>query len=155
MKRSGVPSHKLNELCKVAITSLASFFLSWDRKCSIFAGFSPVSDWEVLIKEDASTGFGSGGVCFPSLVCHNHKWSSEERACALALSVDAIRVSTTFFEFNDLTWATASCIAFFACLRGGEFFVQSKSTRPILSGKAVNIRGPPNEQYVYIDVPSP
>ena len=58
-------------------------------------------------------------------------------------------------SFDDLTWATASCIAFFACLRGGEFFVQPKSTRPVLSGKAVNIRGPPNGQYVFIDVPSP
>ena len=58
-------------------------------------------------------------------------------------------------SFDDLTWATASCIGFFACLRGGEFFVQPKSTRPILSGKAVNIRGSINEQYVLIDVPSP
>ena len=58
-------------------------------------------------------------------------------------------------SFDDLTWAAASCVAFFACLRGGEFFVQPKATRPILTGKAVSIRGPPGEQYVYIDVPSP
>ena len=63
--------------------------------------------------------------------------------------------SLHLLSFDDLTWATASCIGFFACLRGGEFFVQPKATRPILSGKAVNIRGPPTGQYVYIDVPSP
>ena len=38
-------------------------------------------------------------------------------------------------SFNDLTWATASCVAFFACLRGGEFFTQPKSERSILSGE--------------------
>jgi hypothetical protein len=58
-------------------------------------------------------------------------------------------------SFNDLTWATASCIAFFACLRGGEFFVQPKSDRPILTGSAVSIRTSPAGPFVYIQVPSP
>jgi hypothetical protein len=58
-------------------------------------------------------------------------------------------------SFDDLVWATASCIAFFACLRGGEFFVQPKSDRPILSGAAVSIRIVSTGSYVYIDVPSP
>ena len=61
----------------------------------------------------------------------------------------------TRLSFDDLTWATASCIAFFACLRGGEFFIQPKATRPILTGKAVNIRGSTNDHYVFIEVPSP
>ena len=58
-------------------------------------------------------------------------------------------------SFDNLAWASASCIAFFACLRGGEFFIQPKATRPVLTGKAVSIRGLASERYVYIDVPSP
>ena len=58
-------------------------------------------------------------------------------------------------SFNDLTWATASCIAFFAALRGGEFFVQPKGDRPLLTGGAVNLRTSPTGPYVYIDVPLP
>lgn len=58
-------------------------------------------------------------------------------------------------SFDDLVWATASCIAFFACLRGGEFFVQPKSDRPILTGGAVSLCAAPSGSYVYIDVPAP
>ena len=58
-------------------------------------------------------------------------------------------------SFNDLAWATASAIAFFACLRGGEFFIQPKSERPILSGAAVTLREAPTGDYVYIEVPAP
>ena len=58
-------------------------------------------------------------------------------------------------SFDDLVWATASCIGFFACLRGGEFFVQPKSDRPILTGSAVSLRSSPTGPYVYIEVPSP
>ena len=58
-------------------------------------------------------------------------------------------------SFDDLVWATASCIGFFACLRGGEFFVQPKSDRPILSGAAVSLRSSTSGPYVYIEVPSP
>jgi hypothetical protein len=53
-------------------------------------------------------------------------------------------------SFNDLTWATTSCVAFFACLRGGEFFTQPKSERPILSGGAVTLRSAPTGSYVFI-----
>ena len=58
-------------------------------------------------------------------------------------------------SFDDLAWATASCIGFFACLRGGEFFVQPKSDRPLLTGAAVSLRSSPTGPYVYIEVPSP
>jgi hypothetical protein len=58
-------------------------------------------------------------------------------------------------SFNDLLWATASSIAFFAALRGGEFFIQPKSDRPILTGGAVNIRGSLQGYYVLVNVPSP
>ena len=58
-------------------------------------------------------------------------------------------------SFDDLAWATASCIGFFACLRGGEFFVQPKSDRPVLTGAAVSLRTSPTGPYVYVEVPSP
>ena len=57
--------------------------------------------------------------------------------------------------FNDLTWAAASAIGFYACLRGGEFFVQPKSDRPVLSGAAVSIRAAKTGPFVFIEVPSP
>ena len=58
-------------------------------------------------------------------------------------------------SFDDLVWATASSIAFFAALRGGEFFVQPKSDRPLLTGKAVSLRSSALGPYVFINVPLP
>jgi len=63
--------------------------------------------------------------------------------------------SFTKLSFNDLVWATASCIAFFACLRGGEFFIQPKSDRPILTGAAVSVRSSSTGPFVFVEVPSP
>ena len=57
--------------------------------------------------------------------------------------------------FDDLAWATASSIAFFAALRGGEFFKQPKSDRPLLTGAAVSVRDSSQGRYVLINVPSP
>ena len=61
----------------------------------------------------------------------------------------------SLLSFDDLAWATASCIGFFACLRGGEFFIQPKSDRPILTGAAVSLRSAPSGPYVFVEVPSP
>jgi hypothetical protein len=58
-------------------------------------------------------------------------------------------------SFDDLVWATASSIAFFAALRGGEFFLQPKSDRPLLTGKAVSLRISSQGPYVFINVPLP
>lgn len=41
-------------------------------------------------------------------------------------------------SYNDLLWATASSLAFFAALRGGEFFTYPTSERPILQGCMVS-----------------
>ena len=102
MKRSGAASLKLDDRSKIAIDGLHKFFARWDRKCALFAGFSPTAHWDVLIKVDASTDFGSGGFCLPSLDNHIHMWSCEERACALAHSTQAIRESTTYFELRGI-----------------------------------------------------
>jgi hypothetical protein len=58
-------------------------------------------------------------------------------------------------SFDDLVWVTASSVAFFAALRGGEFFTQPKSDRPILSGAAISIRESEQGPYALINVPSP
>jgi hypothetical protein len=61
----------------------------------------------------------------------------------------------TRLSFDDLVWATASSIAFFAALRGGEFFTHPKSDRPLLTGAAVTILESAQGPYVLINVPSP
>jgi hypothetical protein len=98
LKRSGLPSRKLDVRSKNAVIDLATFFTTWNQKCPLFAGFSPTHQWEILIKVDASTEFGTGGFCLPSFECFVHEWSAEERCNALAHCVSPIRESTTFFE---------------------------------------------------------
>ena len=61
----------------------------------------------------------------------------------------------SLLSFDDLVWVTASSIAFFAALRGGEFFTQPKSDRPLLTGAAVTLRSSVQGPYVLINVPSP
>jgi len=98
LKKSGLPSRKLDVRSKGAVIDIAAFFVSWDRSCPLFAGFSPTHQWEILIKVDASTDFGTGGFCFPSFDCFIHEWSPHDRCRALAHSVTPVRESTTFFE---------------------------------------------------------
>jgi hypothetical protein len=102
MKLSGMPKRCLDSRCSSAVISLATFFASWDRSCPIFAGFSPAAHWEVLIRVDASTDFGTGGFCLPSRDCIIHQWSADERARALAHSPTPLRESTTFFELQGI-----------------------------------------------------
>ena len=97
-KKSGLQSRCLDARSTAAVMALADFFASWDRTCSLFAGFSPTAHWEVLIRVDASTEFGTGGFCLPSRECTIHAWSADERAQALGHSDAPIRESTTFFE---------------------------------------------------------
>ena len=98
LKRSRASSRHLDDRSKTAIIGLALFFATWNRSCPIFAGFSPVYLWSILIRVDASTDFGMGGFCFPSFDCLIHEWLPVERAQALAHSNMPIRESTTFFE---------------------------------------------------------
>ena len=113
MESSGAVSRHLDERSKLAVTYLASFFLSWNRTSTLFAGFSPVYMWEVLIKVDASTDFGMGGFCLPSFDCLVHEWLPSERAMALTHCANPIRESTTFFELlgilRMLTLFSVSC----------------------------------------------
>ncbi len=102
LKRSGVATRKLDDRSKVAVIDLASFFMTWNRTCPIFAGFSPANSWEVLIKVDASTDFGAGGFCMPAFDYLIHEWSPDERRQAMAHSEHAIRESTTFFELLSI-----------------------------------------------------
>jgi len=45
----------------------------------------------------------------------------------------------TQLGFDDLLWVTASTIALFGALRGGELFTSRKSTRPIMTGAWVKV----------------
>jgi hypothetical protein len=59
-------------------------------------------------------------------------------------------------DYDDLLWLTASVIAFFAALRGGEFFVRQGSDRPVLLWSMISVlRGEGAERFLRIDVPSP
>ena len=66
IKLSAQRERRLDSRSATAVVALATFFKSWNRCCPIFAGFSPVSHWEVLLRVDASTDFGTGGFCLPS-----------------------------------------------------------------------------------------
>ena len=104
MKRAGLQSHHLDARSKSAVMYLADFFATWSKSCPLFAGFSPAASWEVLIKVDASTDFGTGGFCLPSFANIIHEWLPEERALALAHKDQPIRESTTFFELLGIRW---------------------------------------------------
>jgi len=88
----------LSPECKESVLFLHQFFTGWNRKCSLFAGFSPVCSWEVLIRCDASTDFGAGGFSLPSRECCIYPWSEEDRRLALSHSDEPGRESTTVCE---------------------------------------------------------
>jgi hypothetical protein len=58
-------------------------------------------------------------------------------------------------SFDDLLWVTATCVAFFAVLRGGEFFTYPKASRPLLVGKHVNVIQFVGHQAVKVDIVKP
>jgi hypothetical protein len=102
LKASSLLERRLDSRSTTAVIALEKFFRSWSRSCPLFAGFSPVASWEHLIRVDASTDFGTGGFCVPSLNCFIHAWSASERALALAHSTTPLRESTTFFELQGI-----------------------------------------------------
>jgi hypothetical protein len=120
MKQSGALKKRLDSRSSTAVVALAVFFKNWDKTCQLFAGFSPIAQWEVLIRVDASTDFGAGGFCLPSAGCFIHEWTPDERATALAHSDTPLRESTTFFELKGILLAL-------------------KHFAPVLRGKRVQI----------------
>jgi hypothetical protein len=91
-----------------AVHFLDEFFASWNGRCPISAGFSPIYSFEFLIRSDASTNDGCGGFCLPFTpsscgfnACF-HTWSPEEKAQALGHRVDSVRESTMFLELLSL-----------------------------------------------------
>jgi hypothetical protein len=57
-------------------------------------------------------------------------------------------------SFDDLTWATASSVAFFGALRGGEFFVRQGSYRPLLFRSMISVSRPPHRLFLRVKVPA-
>lgn len=59
-------------------------------------------------------------------------------------------------SYDDLLWLTASSVAFFASLRGGEFFTYPGSDRPLLLGSMVSVQSFSSvSQFVSIKIPLP
>ena len=58
-------------------------------------------------------------------------------------------------SYDDLLWLTASVIAFFAALRGGEFFVRPGSPRPVLRRSMLSVARKPGARFIRVNVPSP
>ena len=95
-----------------------SFFTSWNGQCPIFAGFSPTSSFEFLVRSDASTTDGCGGFCLPFtpsacgfLACF-HAWAPGERTAALGHSSTPIRESTMYFELLGLLYLLEHVVVF-------------------------------------------
>ena len=87
---------KLNPNAAMAMQFWDQVFSSWDRTCPIVAEFTPQSGCQVLLRSDASTDWGWGGMVWLSpfqplaneaQVIHGAKgqWSDVERAQAIAL----------------------------------------------------------------------
>lgn len=57
--------------------------------------------------------------------------------------------------YDDLLWVTASVIAFFAALRGGEFFVRQGSSRPVLLRSMLTVERNTRSRYICVNVPTP
>jgi hypothetical protein len=80
----------------------AEVFPRWDRRRSIFMGFGPMADEEVLGRVDAATreGDGCGGVYFSVkdrvLLGFTHVWTGEERDRAFILSRESTGVLESF-----------------------------------------------------------
>lgn len=94
---------KLSPEQKETVLFWAKRFPEWSGVCPIVLGFSPVSTWERLGQQDASTEWGCGGVMFDGvkLVGYAREWSASERKLAF---VD-LRESTGVFELmGALEW---------------------------------------------------
>ena len=88
-----------------AVDSLFRFFQKWDGSAPVHLGFSPVSDWEVLFRTDASTDDGAGGFALPSFDAFMHAWTEADRQAAGRVS----RESTMFLELRAVQLILLIC----------------------------------------------
>ena len=58
-------------------------------------------------------------------------------------------------DFDDLVWAAASAVAFFAALRGGEFSTYAGSSRPVLRTSHVDIVDAAPARFVRVRIVGP
>ena len=91
----------------VSALNAASLFLSsWNGSKKFFLPFSPRFSWDILVRTDASTEFGWGGVAFPFHIGCYGAWSHAERALALRCDPSGVpslkSASTVTFELLAL-----------------------------------------------------
>ena len=89
---------RVSREAQAALRFWGDFFPTWNKRCPIFAGFSPVTTFEVLGRVDASTEWGCGGFAYDvatgELHGFCHEWTAEERKKAHV----AVRESTGVME---------------------------------------------------------
>jgi len=92
------------------------------------------------------------------------KWPDDDTLHKVPLSLDILLALCrsmagwphfATLAFEDLTWACASSMAFFAALRGGEFFTYPTSSRPTLLRSAVTPVVGDGRRFLKIMVPKP
>jgi ribonuclease HI len=79
---------------------VASFLLEWAGTRAFCKPFSPRDQWEFLLRTDASSDFGYGGMVVPLNEGTSKAWSAEERALALHPNLHA--ESSTVLELLAL-----------------------------------------------------
>ena len=101
-KASNIKAGALN-LTRGALNAMefvASFLLEWAGTRAFCKPFSPRDQWEFLLRTDASSDFGYGGMVVPLNEGTSKAWSAEERALALHPNLHA--ESSTVLELLAL-----------------------------------------------------
>ena len=83
-----------------AMSFVASFLIKWPGTRAFCKPFSPRDSWENLMRTDASSDFGYGGVVIPLNEGTSGPWSTEERA--MALHPNLLAESSTVLELLAL-----------------------------------------------------
>ena len=99
---------------KAALRVLVSFWDRWSGNGKLFHDFSPRFGPEFVVKYDASTRWGCGGVLLPGGTCFSHKWSAAERLASLQGKPGGPllqRESTTYLELLAAEYATVAFAA--------------------------------------------
>ena len=91
----------LDERASYSVFALWDFLSRWNRRASLFQSFSPTCTWQALIRTDASSKYGCGGVLLPGGLGFSHVWSVDERSLALV----EVFVSSTFIELLAIEYA--------------------------------------------------
>jgi hypothetical protein len=68
-----------NSAVRHALDAAVKFLSTWDGTKGFYIPFTPRYSWHLLVRTDASTAFGWGGMAFPVSVGAYAEWSPAER----------------------------------------------------------------------------